>query len=55
MKITEENYLSKVIHYLSILSQAYQEDNISSMVDDGDAEDRIEEIEALIKYLEKTN
>jgi len=47
--------LSQVISYLETLKQLYEAEVIPNMIDDGDENERIEEIEELIKWLNKTN
>lgn len=55
MKINEENYLSLVINNLQLLKTAFENDEISKMIFDGDDNDRIKELQDLINYLQKTN
>jgi hypothetical protein len=53
--INEDNWLSEVIGYLEILKQVYDDEVMPTMIDDSDHEERIEELEELINYLQKTN
>lgn len=55
MEINKNNYLSLAIDNLTILKDAFADDNISSMIYDGDDEDKIEELQDLIDYLQKIN
>jgi len=55
MKYNEDNYLSAVIGKLELLKQVYEDDVMPTMIDAGDNEERIEEIDALIAFLNKTN
>ena len=54
-KINEENYLSLVIENLTMLKDAFADGVIPSMIFDGDEEEKIEELQKLVNYLEKTN
>lgn len=51
----EETWLSDVIAHLNTLRQVWLDGAMPSMIDDGDAEERINEIEELIEYLQRTN
>ena len=55
MKITEDNYLSLVIDNLTLLKDAFANDEISTQLFDGDEEDKITELQDLVDYLQKTN
>ena len=50
-----ETWLSDVISYLETLKQVYADNAMPTMIDDGDHEERIEDIDGLIEYLNKTN
>ena len=53
--INEENYLSLTIANLQTLKEVYEQEAMPTMIDDGNYDDRIDEIDDLIKYLNKTN
>ena len=53
MIITEDNYLGMVIANLETLKYAFEDDVIPKQVFDGNCEDAIEELGALIEYLNK--
>jgi len=53
--INEDNWLSLVIEYLKILKQVYEDEVMPTMIDDSNHEDKVENIEKLIRYLNKTN
>jgi hypothetical protein len=52
MKYTEENWLSEVVSHLETLKRVYEDEAMPSMIDESD---RSEDIENLVKYLNKTN
>jgi len=53
MKVNKSNYKGLIINNLHLLLAAFENDEISKMVFDGDAEDRIKELEDLIKFYNK--
>ena len=53
--INEENWLSLAIANLETLKQVYEDEAMPTMIDDGNHDDRIDEIKQIIKYLNKTN
>ena len=56
-KINEDNYLSLVIDNLTLLQEMIEDKEISSMIMvlGEDQKDKIEELQSLIDYLNKTN
>lgn len=54
-KINEENYISLVISNLSLLRCLFDNEVVPSQDYDGDREDKMDEIDNIIKYLNKTN
>jgi hypothetical protein len=53
MKISEKN-LNKIIDNLILLKDAFANNEISTMIFDGDEEDKIEELQELVEYLNET-
>ena len=53
--INEDNWLTLTIANLETLKQVYEDEAMPTMIDDGNHEDRIEELENVIVYLQKTN
>ncbi len=54
-KINEDNYLSLIIENLTMLKDAFADDIIPSMIFDGNEQDKIEELQNLVDFLQKTN
>ena len=55
MRYSKDNYLTPVIENLTLLKDAFADGIIPTMLFDGDEEDKIEELQNLISYLNKTN
>lgn len=55
MKYNEDNWLSATINHLEMLKSVYEDEVMPTMLDSGDHEERVEEIQDLIDYLNKTN
>ena len=55
MKIDEDNWLELVIENLELLKSGFEDDIIPTMVFDGDQDDKLDELQKLIDYLQKTN
>lgn len=55
MKYNYDNWLSATISHLEMLKSVYEDEIMPTMIDDGDHEERIAEIQELIDYLNKTN
>ena len=53
MKVTKNNYKGLIINNLHLLLTAFENEEISKMIFDGDSEDRIEELKDLIKFYGK--
>lgn len=51
----ENNNLTKIVNYLETLKRVYADEVMPTVIDDGDHEERIEEIQTLIDWLQKTN
>lgn len=55
MKYNDENYIERIVDYLELLKQVYDDDAMPTMIDESNNEERVEDIEALLKFINKTN
>ncbi len=51
----DKTEISAIVGYLDILLNMYEDDVVPTMIDDGNREERVEEITKLISYLKKTH
>ncbi|MHA1400027.1 MAG: hypothetical protein ACTSQE_06745 [Candidatus Heimdallarchaeaceae archaeon] len=55
MEINEDNYLSLAVENLGLLRVLFDNEAVPTMDYDGNREDKMEELELLMEYLQKTN
>lgn len=49
-KILSKNQVGKIVDYLLVLRQVYADDAMPPMIDEGDAQDKVETIDEILKY-----
>lgn len=54
MIYNENNWLSEIIKHLEMLKAVYEDEAMPTMLDDGNHEERVEDLQDLIDYLNKT-